>query len=225
MICTKCGNSGVLITGEKCDCDYATRPMDTSIECLTIPVQYRNMRFDKNLIRDVTGDGAYQNYMQKTFDDLSRLKNDCMNIFLSSPAKTSKTVLTYCVLQALFRKNIPTFPLFDVLEINQILKDVDHGKECFLLEGFDANPMNIYKAPLLFVKIPNILDYAIFDTMVLLMERRTRRNNSTVFIYNGSWSYFIKADTYNKVIPYMGDGSYGTLLVRSFSKKEVKIPE
>lgn len=223
--CTKCGDTGVLIDGSLCDCGKSIKDADRSMECLTIPTQYRNLRFDKNLVQDVTGSGVYPNFLQKLYDDITSLKFGSQNMFLASPVKCSKTVLAYSCIQNLFRRGVQTFPLFDILELKIIMADTDNGKVCPLLEDMDAIPMNIYKSPILFVKIPNQLDYNVFDTMVLLMNRRTRRNNSTIFIYDGSWSYFAKADVHNKVSMYLGDGSYGTIVNRTFYPKEVKTDE
>ena len=218
-VCTKCGNSGYLVNGELCDCGITSKPVEDGKECITIPRQYRNIRFDKSLIPDVTGSGHYKNFLYKLYEDITSYKFEERNMLIGSPVKSSKTVFAYCCIQFLFKRDIPTFPLMDILEIKSIMYDIDNGKKSVILEGLDAVQMNVYSAPYLFVRITSQLDYSVFDAIATLLDRRTRRGNSTIFLFNGSWSNLAKADIAQKFVPYLGDGSFGTVEDKSFWRK------
>ena len=72
--------------------------------------------------------------------------------------------------------------------------------------------------------------WEVYDTIALLLDRRVRRGNSTIFIYDGSWSELIYNDKHNVLTNLMGDGYYNTLEVQSWNAisqptKELKVQD
>lgn len=223
--CPDCGNTGFKVDGSRCTCGRGGIDVDNSIDCLTIPEEYRGTRFDSSLVNFDCGK-SYPSFLRELYDDiLFHNTVQHKNIFIGAPPKHSKTVLAYCCIQYLFRRAIPTFPLFDTGELARIISDTDSGRKPQLLDGLEANPKNIYDAPYLFVRITDNLSYSTFDTIALLIDRRTRRGHGTIFLYNGTWKYFIAADSKKRIASLQGDGYFGTIDVHSFWTEKEKEDE
>jgi hypothetical protein len=213
--CSKCGNSGMLLDNTPCSCDLGRGDLNDGLACMTIPEQYRGVVFDSLLLPNDLGD-YYKKFMQDLYFDVTSMKYRNKNLFIGSPAKHGKTILAYSCIQSLFRRDIPTFPLFDVLELRSMLIDMDRGRKPAYLEGVDAEPINMLASPILFVRVPSETGYNVYDTIYNLVDRRVRRGNSTIFLHNGSWKFFAENDKKDTVSALAGDGSFCTIDNKSF---------
>jgi hypothetical protein len=217
--CAECGNVGELpdSNGTRCSCIYGLGIAESDPgSCLSIPEAYRGVQFDAQLLPEANTGSYYRKFMQDTYLSIISLKLKNKNLFISSPMKTGKTVFAYSCIEKLFRRGLPTFPLFDVLELSSILKDVDMGRASMMLEGLEVTPLNVYTAPYLFVKITNELNYQVFDTIVKIVDRRTRRGNVTIFISHLSWNILSESDKRCVFRSLVGDGSFGTIESNNF---------
>lgn len=212
--CPKCSNTGInIVTGEPCDCKFNVQSFYDSVSCMDIPEQYRGVIFNKALVpKDVHE--SYAEYLQSMYDSIITMRWKFHNVCLCSPIAHSKTILAYSCIEALFRHGIDTFPVFDILEVKRILLDMDLCRKQ-LYEV--TEPDKLITAPILFVKIPRVITWEVYDTMVLVLDRRTRRGNSTIFMYDGYWEQLVKLDNQGIVAGLMGDGAYNTLDVKSWS--------
>lgn len=214
--CPKCGNTGILpITGEPCDCIYATRVWDNAISCLDVPKQYLGKKFSMKLVPGDCGE-SYPLYLQKLYNDITTMKLHNYNCLICSPIAHAKTVLAYSIMETLFRNNIPTFPVCTVMEIHHILHVLDTCSD----EEIDnvANPKNVTKAPYIFIKIPMMLSWEVYPTILDILDRRVRRGLCTIFIYDGYWDDLIKIDKRNILLSLRGDGYFSTIDVHNFYK-------
>lgn len=226
--CVKCGNTGIDIDGNVCSCRFNAKSFFDTISCLDIPEQYRGIQFSKILVpKDLPE--AYADYLQSIYDTVIAGKWNQHNVMLCSPIGHSKTILAYSCIEVLFRNGIPTFPVFDILEIKRILLDMDLcRKPTYEVE----HPDYILTVPLLFVKIPRVSNWEVFDTISLVLDRRVRRGNSTIFLFDGSWSQLVYNDRNNILTGLLGDGSYNTVESKSWyvstqetKSKEVIVPD
>ena len=210
--CEKCSNTGFDINNEPCTCRFNAKSFYESVSCLDIPEQYRGIRFNKALVSKDMPE-AYAEYLDSihTMITSNRWKNH--NLCLCSPTARSKTILAYSCMESLFRYGNMTFPVYDVLELKRIMLDMDlNRKQLYEVE----NPENMFLASILFVKVPRVTTWEIYDTMATILDRRTRRGNSTVFIYDGSWEQLIKVDKLNTLTGLLGDGSYNSIEVKNW---------
>jgi hypothetical protein len=106
---------------------------------------------------------------------------------------------------------MPVVPLYDVLELRRMMYDYDMGR---------VNMADFYDVKYLFVKIPVELTFPARAAVVTLIDRRVRRGNSTIFIYNGSWHALTLGDDNGIISGLQGDGSFASLQVHNFWKKE-----
>lgn len=212
--CPKCGNTGILINGEMCDCRKTIHDIYSDVTCLEIPEQYRDIAFNEQLVPNLK-DGLYAKTLNKLHNEWSTAVAFGKNYLICSPPRHSKTILAYATMKRLFRAGFPVFPVYDILELNKKIKLLDMGKPS---DVDDEDLSLIIKAPMLFVKIPPLLDITVFQTGALILDRRVRHNNSTVFLYNGSWESLRRADKFEYFTPYAGDGSYCTFLVSNWKE-------
>lgn len=216
MYCAKCGNTGYLLDGTPCDCRTRPEYLFSGTECLEVPESYRGIKFSESLLPSFMGD-AYAKSMSEIYDSIVSLRWRYKNAIICSPPQTGKAVLAYACIQELFRRGMTVFPIYDVLECKRILLDMDYGRSQ-LLEV--ENPTNIYKAEYMFVNIPAITNYDVYDTIMVLLDRRVRRGLSTVFMYEGTWDQFIHNDVKGNVKNSKGTGSRITLEVYSWRRKD-----
>ena len=211
--CPKCGNTGITPDNKVCDCKYATRAYSDGISCLDIPKQYIGKKFSIKLVPSDCGE-SYPVYLQKLFNDITSLKMNNYNCLICSPIAHSKTVLAYSVMEILFRNNIPTFPVCTVMEVRKVLHNIDTSND----EEIDgiSHPENITKAPYVFVKVPLMVTWEVYPTMVDILDRRVRRGLSTIFLHDGYWDDLIKYDKRDILTSIRGDGFFSTIDVHNF---------
>lgn len=209
MYCVKCGNTGKLINGEICDCRKTINDVYADVSCMEIPEQYRDVMFNEGLVPKLQSD-RYSKELAEIHTKISTLEWKNKNYLLCSPPRSSKTIMAYSCIRRLFKAGIQITPIFDVLEIRKMLKDYDMGI------GDREQTEALIQAPYAFIRIPQALSTEVFQTAVLILDRRVRRGGSTIFLYNGSWYNIEKADTFRNFTPYQGDGAYSSYLVSSW---------
>lgn len=226
--CVKCGNTGIDINGNVCSCRVNVKSFYDTVSCLDIPEQYRGIAFNKMLVPKDLHE-SYAEYLQSVYDAILTDKWHQHNVVISSPIGHSKTILAYSCIEVLFRNGVPTFPVYDVLEIKRILTDMDLCRKPL----YDVdNPEMILTVPILFAKIPRVMSWEVFDTIAMLLDRRVRRGNSTIFIYDGSWQQLIHNDRNDIMVGLLGDGNYSTLESKSWhaaredlGSKDIQLPD
>lgn len=215
MTCEFCGGTHVLPAGGACPHCIDDTVFEITDYCLTIPHDYRGVQFNREALPDDLGE-EYKATLDKVYKRVIDIKNSRRNYLIASPAKHGKSILCYSAIQILYQQHIPTFPLLDIGEMRRLMIDMELGSTSYVLEDMDAVPAFIYTAPILFVRIPNMITFTTIDTILTLLDRRTRRSNATVFIYNGCIEEINKIDKYNKLKSLFIDGTSGTLIVKSF---------
>lgn len=216
--CADCANQGIDLNGRPCHCRVNVKSFYDRVDCLAIPEQYRNIPFNRNLIPNDISD-AYGRYLEKTFEDIVMQKLRHCNIALCSPVNHGKTIWAYSILENLFKLGVPVFPIFDILEIKRILLDMDFNRQQF----YEVDkPELLITVPYLFCKVPRIPTWEVYDMIGVLIDRRVRRDNSTILLYEGSWNDLVFGDKKGLLTGLIGDGTYGTLNVQSYSAKAVE---
>lgn len=213
--CPKCGNTGVLIDGTPCDCQLHLSDLYSGVECLDIPEAYRGLKFDGAYLSSRLP--GYRQFMENVYNQIVSLRWKCKNAIICSPPQTGKSVLAYSLIQELFRREIEVFPLMDILEIRKVMMDLEYNKPQSL--GVE-NPMRLYTAPYVFAVMPPLTNFDTFDAAAMLVARRTRRGNSTILLYEGTWNQLVSGDTKKSLKNMEGNGSLTTIEVNSWYYKE-----
>lgn len=216
--CTKCGNTGVLIDGTPCDCKVMESSLFDDVSCLQIPETYRGIKFDGVMLPGYMGE-VYKNTLVSYYEQIVSLRWKCKNLVICSPHQTGKSIFAYSAIQELFRMNMEVFPVLDILEIKRVMQDIEYNRSQSL--GFD-NPQDLFTVSYLFVIMPPVTNYDTYDTAAMLLSRRVRRGNSTIFLYEGVWEQLIYNDSKGSFKGLKGNGSLTTVAVSSWEnpKKE-----
>lgn len=194
--CSKCGNTGILPGGKPCTCKMDKEKYMGMYSVMDVPIQYQSIEFDSIFLPEVSS--TYKLVMQDLYNDLLDVNATPTNILICSPPQSGKHVLAYSVMQKLYATGSIVFPIKDALELRQMIQALDYGKE---------ENANLFKCPVLFVSIPPMLVPSVFETLTILMTRRTLLNLTTVFLYNGMFNQLEEADRSKTYTGYSSDGS------------------
>ena len=211
-VCPLCGGYKILFNGEPCSCVINKKTFNKGITLLDVPEQYQGIEYNESVVDKTMGD-FYSKTLSNIYKSVcsSTLKN--RNYLICSPKQTSKTVMAYSALQFLFQNDIDVFPIYDVLELRKMTIDMDlNRKQTYTV----SDPEKILNVQYLFVKIPAYIVNEVFQMMSVLVDRRSRRNACTIFIYDGSYKTLEKLDYKSILKSLVGDGSYGTIKVHNF---------
>lgn len=222
--CARCGNTGVDLQGRPCACRTQSILNGEAVSCAEIPKQYRGSLFNSMLVPKTCGED-YPKYLQSVYDKVAYLKWESHNTLIASPIQTSKTVLAYSCIEMLYRAGLQVCSVYDVYELFRAMLDFDMGKKAV---NDITEPQLITTVPILFAKIPRVSRPDVFDAIALLVDRRVRRGNSTILLYDGSWSQCIRNDRDGILTGMMGDGRHSSIEVKSFqsiANHEIKLQE
>lgn len=212
--CAKCGGSGWLLGGGMCDCKFNADTFFKEVSCLEIPEQYRSVHFNEGLV-PIDVDRAYAKKLSELYTGISTARICNHNYLICSPHRHSKTIFAYSCIERLFRGGLTVFPVYDIMELRRIMRDVDNGKENFLQSG---NPEDIWTVPYLFAKLPVYPAWEVYDSVDTLINRRVRRGGSTILLYSGRYSNLTRNDTNDLFVYMRGDGSFNSIEVIEYQR-------
>ncbi len=82
-----------------------------------------------------------------------------------------------------------------------------------------SDSADFYDVKYLFLKIPAEVTYQVRTTIATIIDRRVRKGNSTIFIYNGTWSNLTFGDEQGILKGLQGDGSFSSIKVYNYWKR------
>lgn len=205
MNCLKCGDTGRKVDGTKCDCGIKKEIFQPL--ALSIPKQYQSVEFNRSFLNSSLN-ADYGVFMEKLLNDIEKMNLD-KNIMICSPPNSGKTIFAYNAICLLYSVGVKIPVLKDLLEVREILhKYYDADEE---LRDLYSN------APLAIIKVPLDLPNKSSEIMSTIIERRVRNSGNTIFLYSGSESDLLAQDRFGRLKMIIGDGSYNSIQVRSWS--------
>lgn len=204
--CPLCGNSGVRPDGSVCSCRLNDDVIFSDIRGVDVPEQYIGLRYNPVHVPTDLGP-VYAQALDRLHTEITTLQMRNKNIILCAPAKHSKTIWAYSCIQNLFRQRAPVCPIIDVLEFARLMHAFSDSDDW-------------YDVPYLFLKIPTEVNQTIRATITTIIDRRVRRGNSTIFLYDGTWGMLTYDDKFGTLKNLQGDGSFHSVEVKSFRPKE-----
>lgn len=201
MKCIKCGDTGILLDGSKCDCGAG----DVKIPIAkTVPTQYAESLFDKSLLPLGTSD-FYGVGLERVIKTIEAVGTFNKNLLVCSKVGMGKTVFAYSVYSIMLAKGKPIADVMDLIEARELL----------LSTSFDQSVIDrkelLIKAPIAVIKIPNDLPNRYADTILTINERRVRNNGVTIYLSNLSSDTLLQLDKSGTFKSILKDGSYSTL--------------
>lgn len=205
--CPKCGGTGIRLDGSPCDCERPTDTLMRDLVGIDIPEQYQGVLFNQALVPNDLHP-SYAATLNMLHDEITTMNYSQANCVICSPPRHSKTIFAYSCIQLLFRKRVPVLPLYDIMEIKKQL--------------YRGEDEDLYNTKYLIVRIPADVNHQVRTGVAVLLDRRVRRGNSTIFLFNGTWSSLCWGDDFGTIKGLQGDGSYGSLRVYSYHKEETQ---
>lgn len=205
--CLKCGGTGILASGELCDCGVKTTKLVLPPH-MKVPLQYQSIQYNKMFIhRELQPTLGV--FMEKLLNDITTdLYSYSKNYIICSPANTGKTVWAYNLYSLLYSKGENMPEILDLMQVREVLLNYFTDN----LELLDK----VNNAKIMVVRIPMDLPNKFVDTISTIVDRRVRNNCSTIFIYNGTRNDLYAQDRFCKLRFLEGDGSFNTLCIKSF---------
>lgn len=209
--CYKCGNTGIKADMTPCDCEYSKI---TDLPYIAeIPSQYQNAQFSKDLLPDYI-DKSYGYKLESLLNDIKNNLYECRNIIICSPPNTGKTIFAYTVYSYLYSKGIKMPPIIDILEVRRHMNSVYQTDE---LSAIKNSLLAIFKIPL---DVPT----RFAENILSILDMRVTSGSSTIFLFSGTEQDLLSLDKFEKFKYLIGDGSYHSLRVISYSiKREVEV--
>lgn len=207
--CPICGNKGIRPDGEPCKCRVQIEAIYDDMPGVDVPPQYVGLRFSSALVPQDLGP-SYGSRLDELHMQITTNSLRNHNLCICSPSSHGKTVWAYSCIQNLFRHRTPVCPIVDVLEFVRMMNEF-RDKEDW------------YDVPYLFLNIPTEVTQQVRSGIVTIIERRVRRGNSTIFLYDGSWGMLTYGDRFGTLKNLQGDGSFHSVDVLSFKRLEEDI--
>lgn len=205
--CLKCGGTGIMVNGEKCDCGAEPRPLVLPVS-MKVPMQYQSIRYNKEFIRSEFR-ANLGNFMEQLLTECTvKLHSFCKNYIICSPPNTGKTVWAYNLYSVMYSKGIIMPEIMDLMQVREILMN-------YYGDYREKNDL-ISNAKLMVIKIPMDLPNKFPETISTIIERRVRNDAYTIFLYNGSKNDLYRQDTFGKLMYLEGSGAFNTVCIKSF---------
>lgn len=157
-----------------------------------IPQEYKNEKFDVNRLRvdhmDLKDNQGFKFYADSLEKVSSRIQNGELlpkSMLIYAPQGFSKNHFVYSCLVNAIESGLTAIPYMDTLEIKRFVDSYEqnHLKDDMIRYYKHLTDMKIYTADLCIVKIPVGLKYVeAYQTMLMLLDRRSRKGKTTVFI-------------------------------------------
>lgn len=207
MVCKVCWDSGIDALGQPCpvcankkDRMYSVTPW--------IPLQYQGNRYSASALPLPMADWARE--MEIIRDDIVA-RTDLKNYLICSPYRTGKTVWSYDLLERLAGNGYPVHTITDLLDIKRML---------YSYKEEELNALSqILCVPVLVVRIPQVLQFGVVETMQTLLYKRVAVNGQTIFLYSDS--YYNLAENCGKkelLQGLLGDGALGSVKLKNYRR-------
>lgn len=211
--CISCGNTGVDLMGRPCECQksratFLMSQLAAGSSTLSVPEQYQGLVFNADAMSNV--DMQFRAEIKNLYLDITHGAAKAKTFAISCPPNSGKKVFAYSCNEQIFRKQMKTFPVLDVLQLNRVLADIDSGRS-IVYPGI-KEPKDFYVAPYLFAIVPPA-SFPVYDAINLIKSRRVANGHTTVFLLDTPWAVFTALDKAKRLTTSVGTGAYSSIKV------------
>lgn len=211
MACLKCGDTGIMLDGNPCDCGAGQEIELPTI--LEMPEQYQQSMFDRSFLPKWLHP-AYGLALQEIVSSVKTTLDYKLNVLICAPPNSGKTTFAFTIFRILYNAGIPMPNIYDLNEIRKMFADTyNRSEEYDLFIG----------AKLAVVKIPMDVPSKFVETMMSIIDIRSRHSGHTIFLFDGSKFDLSNQDKYEKLQYLEGDGNYHTVKIHSYSKNQEEV--
>lgn len=213
-LCTKCGGTGYSMESGKLapycrECgkgavglsESGMTASEVEILDLKIPEQYKRVGFNKGTLKashlNKQNDRTFNVYLdtlETAYSTLSAGRKLNYSYLVHAPQGYGKQYWAYACMQAAASAGLSSVPYLDIEEWDNLMDAYRYGKyDSSILKNVKPFELDdFYNADIAFVKIPTgVLDKRHTQLMSVILDRRARRGNSTIFISRFSLQYIL----------------------------------
>ena len=196
MICIKCGNHGLPGGCPSCGIDSSKLNIEepkkeefiTKSRYNSIPDHYIGKVWSKSVLLDNSPERSKDFSFTRFADNLEKFHNKFVNgefygksVFISSPSKTSKTILAYSCMQFASKIDLSVAPIIDTLELKRLLINSAYNNK-FKINRFITYDEYITK-DIVFLLVTKSDYYTdAFTTLIDILSRRSRMGLPTFIL-------------------------------------------
>lgn len=207
--CLLCGGTGKLVDLSPCEA-CAKEKESKPLSGFVVPKAYANVSaFDKTFLPNGL-QSDYGVFVEDVIREIETTKRYDRNLILCAPPNSGKSIFAYSVFNLLHSKGINYLPLMDIMEARDLLHGYTRDREALVL---------LESSPVCFFVIPLDIPTRFAETISTIVQRRVRKGGGTVFLFGGTKQDLMSVDTYKKLDRQVGDGSYTSILIKSFTKE------
>ena len=211
--CLKCGGTGIQIDGKPCDCrDNGKIDLPIVIE---VPSIYQSSEFSASLV-PIKMSKTYGIELEDIINTIKCKGKFTHNILICSPPNTGKTVFAYTVYRHQYLKGLSMPEIMDLIEAKELLMTTSYDEHIIRLKE------KLINSKIAIIKIPLDLPNKFAETMSTILERRVRKNGTTIFLYGSTLFDLQNQDRFGVLKNIIRDGSYNSLKVINYNYMDVK---
>lgn len=210
--CTSCGGYGLPEGCPKCGKVEGSGLDNFDLEIIQktyadiipyIPIRYEKIEFSKDELLSSHYDlknsvyfNRYVDFLYKSYNDLKKGILPVQSAFVYAPIGFGKAVWAYSMIRIAISLRYSAVPLFDTTEIAAMFDNQINKKNEFMFKNKSYNIDDLVNSDICIVKIdankntPNVI--------CSLMDKRSRRGLSTIFISRVSSKYISTFDDYGQ---------------------------
>lgn len=208
MACLKCGGTGWTLDGEPCDCGAGE---DIKLPVvLEMPEQYQQSMFDRSFLPNWLHP-SYGIVLQEVISTVKTTLGYKKNLLICAPPNSGKTTFAFTIYRILYNAGIPMPNIYDLNEIRKMFADSYNKSDVYEM---------LVNCKLAVVKIPMDVPSKFVETIMSIIDIRSRHSGYTIFLFDGSKNDLMNQDKYDKLQYIDGDGNYHTVKIHSYSKKQ-----
>lgn len=202
--CLKCGDTGITVDGTPCDC-RGHGIVNTPI-VLEVPSIYQTAEFSASLV-PIKMPRSYGIELEDIINAIKSKGKYSRNILICSPPNTGKTVFAYTIYKHQYVKGLSMSEIMDLVEAKELLNSTSYD------ESIQRDKEKLINCPVAVIKIPLDVPNRFAETMSTIIERRVRKNGTTIFLYGGSIRGLQAQDRFDTLNNIIRDGSYNSIKV------------
>ena len=182
--CKHCGTRKQIIKNE----EVALEEEEKRIGRVLIPNHYKNLFYNKDILlaHSANTTKEYLNYakgMETYLNHIMQGNRPTKTVFIYSPPGNGKHIFAYSVIKTALNQNISVMPVLDLGEIERYLTACRQDLNQSIVKSMlPYTEDDLYETEILIVTIPYYQDINIGNMLLTLVDRRARRDNTTLIL-------------------------------------------
>lgn len=187
--------------------DYFRLENEGILQRLYIPEFFTRETYSKNILlaekEHLKDNGAFQMYLDKVdrlIGAIGRGTKLESSLFISAPSGFGKEHMVYTLMCIALDRGLTVFPYIDLAEAEALMTSFEEGNDKDpIRESITFTDLELYESDVCILKVPHANNSHSFKTALKVIDRRARRNKSTIIISRYHIRYFAMLDSFKEI--------------------------